>query len=251
MALFKYTRNALTNDRATRIVVPNLTFLLGNALTNLASTAINNSDPTEKRIGGFFSKKEDAPVRNTVADTIRFLSNTFSVGLGVTEIESINEYVMPMSKGIGSDGEVIHLLGARNEIIKLSFTTDEYGGSLGILFKNLLQKIMNDAILVFLVDDMYTAVPCLIRNFKIKKVAEYQNVIMGDMELVAVTRESKIFEEPLSKAGGKLRSAVGKLKQSIATGFTTSTVSSGGAAQGSTLQRLGNLAVNIAFRGGR
>lgn len=204
---------AFLRDGITRLVVPNIEFIATSAITNLASSIV--LDPPSRTSGGRFFRGSslfgDSDPKQRLKEIVNSVIDVLSIGIGVTEIEALNEFVMPMSKGIGSTGEVIHLLGAKNELIRIKFNTDNYPGRLGILFRNLLQKVLEDADVVYLVDDMFVATPCLIKNFSIKKIGDYRGAIMGSMELVSLSTGSTHFKESIKKFSGKLKKTVESL----------------------------------------
>lgn len=211
---YRYRASELfARDGVTRLIVPNIDFIITNAVTNLASSI--TLDPPSRATGQRFFRGStlfrDANPTDKLKEIVSSVVDVLSVGVGVTEIEAINEYTMPMSKGIGSTGEVIHLLGAKNEQIRIKFNTDQYPGRLGILFRNLLQKVLEDADVVYLVDDMFTATPCLVKNFTIKKVGEYRGAIMGSMDLVSLSTGSTHFKDAIGKFSGKLKNTIQSL----------------------------------------
>lgn len=228
-----YRASRLFRDSETRLVIPNLKVTALNAITNIASSYVTN--PSRKGSGRFFTYKNDDdwklgtqdPTANAfgvglfssfdsfITGMLARIINIATIGLGVTKIQTSQEYTMPFSKGIGSTGEVIHLLGAKNEMINLEFTTEKYPGRLAYVLRGMLQYILEEAQVVYLVDDLFLATPCLVRKTKLSKEGLYRGAVMGELELVSLTTGGSFYNNPLSK-NKKLRGYTNKLKGSVA-----------------------------------
>ncbi len=221
----KYRMQRIFRDDATRLVIPNLQITTVDAITNIISSYVTN--PVRNTHGGFFlnnstlSSKDKFgkgslnPFTNVgIKSIMTRLIDALVIGLGVTKITTSQEYTMPFSKGIGSTGEVIHLLGAKNEIINLEFKTDRYPGRLGYVLRALLQKVLESTQVVYLIDDLFLATPCLIKKTKIYKEGNYRGAIMGELELVSLTTGGSFMDDTL---GGKdkVKGYAGKLKSSV------------------------------------
>ena len=211
----KYELSRAFKDVQTRLFIPNLQITVADALTNLVSSYV--TAPFSSRNSFFFNK--EAVINFKDKGLISAVSNIIDVvtlGLGVTKIEASQEYVMPLSKGIGSTGEVIHLLGARNELINIEFKTDNYPGRLGYVLRSLLQTILQTTQVVYLIDDLFLATPCLIRKTRLFKEGNYKGAVMGEIELVSLTTGDNWIKD---KLGGN--SVIAKrsqqLKSSVAT----------------------------------
>lgn len=212
-------------DGTTRLVVPDISITVFNALTSLASSFIENP---QNNAATFFTKSEDNlstdRIMRFAKDFVNNLLDILTIGLGVTKIETSQDYVMPFSKGIGSTGEIIHLLGARNEIINLEFKTDRYPGRLGYIIKRLLQKIFEDAVVVYVIDDLFLSTPCLIRRMSLSKEGKYRGAVMGELELVSLSTGNNFansnfnLKEGLKKFAGVVKAGIKSKAGAILTG---------------------------------
>lgn len=209
-----YRVQRLFRDGETRLVIPNLKITAMDAIINIASSYVTNP---AKRGGRFWTAKADSnsfDFNSTITGILARIIDIVSIGLGVTKIQTVQEYVMPFSKGIGSTGEVIHLLGAKNEMINLSFTTERYPGRMGYVLRAMLQYILEEAQVVYLIDDLFLATPCLIKKTKLSKEGLYRGAIMGELELVSLTTGGSFYTDHKG-AAKKVSSTVKKYKNSI------------------------------------
>lgn len=208
----KYHISNLFKDGKTRLVVPNVSIAVTNYITTIAASYFEHPDQTPQN---FFTRKTENidfdDVMSIAKSFITSLIDSLTIGLGVTKIETTQNYVMPFSKGIGSTGEIIHLLGAENELINIVFKTDKYPGRLGYVIKRILQKILEDALVVYVVDDLFLSTPCLIRKMKISKEASYRGAVMGEIELVSLATGSSFVSDKIQESS-KVRQLVTKLK---------------------------------------
>lgn len=204
----KYKIRRLFRDGETRIFIPDLNIIATDLVTNIVSSYI--TDPV-KNSNGFFSFNDrfNDPINwdSGVKRLIEFVMDTLFLGIGVTEIKTFQEYVMPFSKGIGSTGEVIHLLGAKNELINLEFTTDRYPGKLGYVLRTIIKKILETAQVVYLVDDLFLTTPCLIKKVEMSKKGLYRGAVIGELELVSLLNEG-IFDQYADKLKKSLKPKV-------------------------------------------
>jgi hypothetical protein len=216
-----YELTQVFRDDQTRLVIPNLQITVIDALTNIASSFVTNPLMASSK---FFPTKDEAntwgQVKPRIKDFIAGIIDSLTIGLGVTKIETAQEYTMPMSKGIGSTGEVIHLLGARNEIMNLEFTTDRYPGRLGYVLRSIIQKVLETTQIVYLIDDLFLATPCLIRKFKVYKEGNYRGAVMGEVELVSLSTGGNWVKDKLGSKD-KVKSAANKFKSSVKTTLST------------------------------
>ena len=195
----KYQLARLFRDGQTRLFIPNLQITITDALTNLVSSYV--TAPYSSQNSFFPNTREEVDFQDKgLISAVSSIIDAISIGLGVLKIETSQEYTMPLSKGIGSTGEVIHLLGARNEIINIEFKTDNYPGRLGYILKSLLQKILETTQVVYLIDDLFLATPCLIRKSRIYKEGNYKGAVMGEIELISLTTGGNWIKD---KLGGK------------------------------------------------
>lgn len=217
----KYRMTWLFRDDATRLVIPNFRITAMDAITNIISSYVTN--PTRSTNSFFTSNNKfgESPWENkdaSITAVVTSIIDALIIGLGVTKLETAQEYVMPFSKGIGSTGEVIHLLGAKNELINLEFKTDRYPGRLGYVLRAMLQKILETAQVVYLIDDLFLATPCLVRKIKLSKEGIYRGAVMGSLELVSLTTGGGFIEDTL---GGKdrVKTFSKKLKDGVSNKF--------------------------------
>ncbi len=209
----KYDLARLFRDDQTRLFIPNLQITVTDALTNLASSFV--TAPYSSRNSFFPSTRKEINFRDTgLISAVTSLIDSISIGLGVTKIETSQEYTMPLSKGIGSTGEVIHLLGAKNEIINLEFKTDNYPGRLGYILRSLLQKILETTQVVYLVDDLFLATPCLVRKSRIYKEGNYRGAVMGDIELISLSTGGNWIKDKLG-GDSAIATRAQKIKSSV------------------------------------
>lgn len=215
----RYRARRLFRDSQTLLVIPNLKITAMDAVINIVSSYVTNPIRSSK---GFFTDKFDknpfSSLDNFVTGLMTRIIDLLTVGLGVTKLETSQEYTMPFSKGIGSTGEVIHLLGAKNEMINLTFKTDRYPGRLGYVLRAMLQKVLETAQVVYLLDDLFLATPCLIKKTKLSKEGLYRGVVMGELELVSLTTGGSFMDDTL---GGKdkVKGLAGKLKKGASTQY--------------------------------
>jgi len=214
-----YKMQRLFRDSETKLVIPNLRVGVMNFVTNIASSFVTNPS---RNFGRYWARREDdfgtddSPnvFDNTVTGILNSLINVATVGLGVTKIQTSQEYVMPFSKGIGSTGEVIHLLGAKNEMINLEFTTERYPGRLAYVLRNMLQYVLEEAQVVYLIDDLFLATPCLVRKTKLSKEGLYRGAVMGELELVSLSTGGSLYNT-YRGSKNKVSTTVKQLKNSI------------------------------------
>jgi hypothetical protein len=100
------------------------------------------------------------------------------------------EHVMPKSKGIGSIGEIIHVMGAKNENITLNFTTDKFPGVFSGALKYLIQAMLQNADVIYVVDDLLVASACLLRTYELKKVGRLKSAVVGTLVLEVLPTET-------------------------------------------------------------
>jgi len=219
-AINKYNANRLFKDGKTKLVIPNLEIAITSAVTNLVSSYV--TEPLTSSRNFFAGKPSVSPT--DIPIYVASILDIFIVGLGVTKIETAQDYVMPFSKGIGSTGEVIHLLGAKNEMIKLEFTSDQYPGRLGYLIRNIIQATLEMAEVVYLIDDLFLATPCLIKSFKLRKEGSYRGAVMGELEMVSLATGGSSFIDNIlgiNKSRKSLSTKLKKSAQSLRSNLTT------------------------------
>ena len=212
----KYELARAFRDVQTRLFIPNLQITVADALTNLVSSYV--TAPFSSGNSFFFNRETIVNFKDKgLISAVSNLIDVVTIGLGVTKIEASQEYVMPLSKGIGSTGEVIHLLGARNELINIEFKTDNYPGRLGYVLKSLIQKILETTQVVYLIDDLFLATPCLIRKTKLYKEGNYKGAVMGEIELISLTTGGNWIKDKLG-SDSAIGKRAGQLKGSVVVG---------------------------------
>ena len=212
----KYELARAFRDVQTRLFIPNIQITVADALTNLVSSYATT--PLSSRNSFFFNKEALVNFKDKgLISAVSNLIDAVTIGLGVTKIEASQEYVMPLSKGIGSTGEVIHLIGAKNELINIEFKTDNYPGRLGYVLRSLLQKILETTQVVYLIDDLFLATPCLIRKTKLYKEGNYKGAVMGEIELISLTTGGNWIKDKLG-GDSTIAKRAGQLKGSVTIG---------------------------------
>lgn len=221
----KYSTSQIFRDGKTKLVIPNLEIAITTAITNIVSSFVTNPEETSRTYFPSSISPIDFVSKN-VSNIVSSILDTLIIGFGVTKIETTQDYVMPFSKGIGSTGEVIHLMGAKNEIINLEFKTDRYPGRLGFLFRTIVQKTLQTAGVVYLIDDLFLATPCLIMKSKISKEGSYRGAVMGELQLVSLATGANFVS---NKLGGnkRIQSISKQLKISGATSAVRSSLTPG------------------------
>jgi len=163
---YKLTSMA-TRDTETRIIIPSKIKQLfaAGAMTRLANTL-----PGQE-------------LGSVARDVVERIIKSGFLTLSVTEIRVRGEHVMPKSKGIGSIGEIIHVMGSRNEAITLNFTTDMFPGAFSGLLKYIVQATLQSAEVVYVIDDLLIASSCLLRTYELSKVGRLKSAIIGTLVL--------------------------------------------------------------------
>jgi hypothetical protein len=116
-------------------------------------------------------------------DVVERIIKSGFLTLSVTDIKVRGEHVMPKSKGIGSIGEIIHIMGSRNEAITLNFTTDLFPGAFSGLLKYIVQATLQSAEVVYVIDDLLIASSCLIKTYELSKVGRLKSAVIGSLVL--------------------------------------------------------------------
>ena len=168
-------QSSLIKDSETKLIVPTnrqlITGLVAGAATTLAQT-----------ISGEISNANSGV--SLAASTLSNIVNTTLMALGVTSIEVGGQAVIAKTKGIGSIGEIIHLMGSKNEELRLEFTTDLYPGALANLLKRTISSVLDNADIVYVVDELLTVAPCLIETYKLRKVGKLKTAIQGELKFI-------------------------------------------------------------------
>jgi len=164
-----------------------------NITRSLASAVIDDSPtrliiPTKQAlvtglIGGITSSIRDQLEGSTIGSSIESLLsttlNTTLLDIGVTGIEIEGNMINPRSKGIGSIGEVMFLMGSELEDLTIEFATERFPGPASHLLYRLIRDSLDYADIVYIVDDMVGVAPCIITKYKIKKVGKIKHIVKG------------------------------------------------------------------------
>lgn len=174
MSELRYTANALLRDTETRLIIPSKEIIVGGALTGLATQLLSNADLEDL---GFTS------TRGMLDTLLRSVLTGPLLTLGVTEIRIRGKMVLPKTKGIGSVGQIIHLMGSENERLNLKFTTDRFPGPMASILRKMLKITLDNADLVYVVDDLLAVAPCLLVDYDLHKTGQLKSAIIGDLKL--------------------------------------------------------------------
>jgi hypothetical protein len=188
-----FFQNLIYEDKKTRVIIPNTRALVG----SLTSTFASFFDQTRQTNPAFFFNHANRFSSNYltggVTGLVNFAADALSIGFGVTKVMTKRSNVIPRSKGIGSTNEILHLLGSKNEEITVEFTTDNFPGILGYLFRQILNATLEEVDIIYLVGDMYVATPCIMESFQIYKDGVMKGAIMGSMSLIVLPTDNNPF----------------------------------------------------------
>ncbi len=191
------------SDSETKLIVPAKIAKLFSLGTILSLPGIvDNYHPTGTSLKGIVEK---------------IITSSF-LTLNITEIVVKGEHVMPTSKGIGSIGEIIHVMGARNEKITLNFTTDSFPGSFSGVLKVIIQSILQSADVLYVIDDLIISAACLLKSYELKKVGRLKTAVIGTMVL-------EVLPVDTFGLGGKVSSFAAVVLTALATTAVSNTVS--------------------------
>ncbi len=126
----------------------------------------------------------------------RVLTSGF-LNVSVTKIKIKGEHVMPKSKGIGSIGEIIHLMGTKNELLTLDFATDDFPGAFSGILKKIIQSIVQTAGVVYVLDDLIITNACLIKTYEMEKVGSLRGVIVGQLVMEVLPTDEFTLDNSL------------------------------------------------------
>ena len=154
-------------------------------------------------------------ITETISEGISAAANAPFLILGVTAISFSNEHVMPTTKGIGSTGEIIHLLGTKNEQITIKFTTNKYPSVMGMYFREIIVRTLEQASIVYLIDEMVGSKPLLLKSYKLNKVANVNGAISGTFNFTTLSSvgfsRSQEADQLKQKLGAKKDAVQSKL----------------------------------------
>jgi len=161
----------LLKDTETRLIIPSkeqlFLGLVGGITTNIVGALRTDNVTTEGLVQAGINSLLQGPL----------------LTLGVTEISVGGKLILAKTKGIGSVGSILHILGSDNEEIKLKFTTKLFPGPMGSILKKMLKLTLDSADLVYVVDDLLAVAPCILLDYHIKKVGKLKTAIMGELIL--------------------------------------------------------------------
>jgi len=168
----------LFKDSETRFLIPN----------KLSDVFINNvlSQIPDKLEEGVF----EAGATSNLSGLFQDIMNLPFLMVSVQDLNFHKEHVIPRSKGIGSIGEVLHFIGPKNEEITASFMTDQYPGILGWFLKKIIFQALNYADIIYIIDEMTLVLPCIVEIADIRKSGEYEGVVQGSLELIALAENT-------------------------------------------------------------
>jgi len=209
----------LFKDFQTRLFVPNsLGAVFKLALISEAQSLLTGEVSNAYQREGL----ELGSLLTTIGSAISELVNAPFLILGVTNISFANEHVIPTTKGIGSYGELIHLLGARNEQISLSFTTGKYPSVFGGFLRKIISQILREAQLVYIIDEMTGYIPTIMKSYKISKTGSMIGAISGTLNFISLEKQdsslSATVKTQLGLLGNSTTSKLLKVQSTIAVG---------------------------------
>ena len=184
--------HALLSDNKTRLLIPTASVMgVSGAMTLFQSLL---GDVGNDKIGDYVSS---------------LLSSPF-VPLDVVKITANKEFVMPKTKGVGSNGEVLQLVGSRNEKITMHFFSNAFFGALRVVLKKIIEYAMDNAIVVYLVDDLLSVTPALIERYNLENRGMLKGTVVGEITLVSIVKTKDFFSaELLSRIGATIAIGVG------------------------------------------
>lgn len=175
--------NIIMKDWRTRLYIPQSTqdisklALLAEMQGILTGRLMNSTDITSGAIEAS---------KTLLANLITYIVTAPFLVLGVTKIIFSNEHVIPTTKGIGSSGEILHLLGVKNEQITLNFTTNKYPSVFGMFLREIIAKTLREASLVYIIDEMVGVIPCIMKSYNIGKTAQLTGAIQGALQFTTL-----------------------------------------------------------------
>lgn len=172
MTELRFTANTLLQDNETRLLIPSNEVIFGGLLAGGLTQILNNIN------------LDAATTKRGVVENI--LQATLSgplLTLGVTDIRIRGKMVLPRTKGIGAVGQIIHLMGSENEKLTLKFTTDRFPGAMSAILRKLIKITLEQADMVYVVDDLLAVAPCILIDYDLQKVGQLKSAIVGELKL--------------------------------------------------------------------
>jgi len=197
----------LLKDFRTKIFVPNITsktlkLSLISQLQSLLTGQIQSSM--------IHAVNDDRFKDNFIQSMTRLITTVINspfLILGVTGINFSNEHVIPTTKGIGSIGEIIHLLGVRNQQISLNFTTNKYPSVFGSFFRKVIEEILEKAYVVYIIDEMTGYMPTILKNYKLGKQGQMIGAISGSLNFINITKKGSTVSTSVNQSIKALKNA--------------------------------------------
>lgn len=196
-------------DFKTRLFIPNvLTDVIKLSLLSDIQSLMSG-EVISAYVNAGFSKADASFIINKIINEV--INSPFLI-LGVTNITAANDHVIPTTKGIGSYGELIHLLGVRNEQISLTFTTDNYPSIFGSFLRKLIKKILSEAYIVYIIDELTGYMPALMRNYKVSKSGKMIGAISGSLNFINLEKKNSSLKSAVTQSLKQLgNSKIGNL----------------------------------------
>lgn len=148
----------MIRDGIPRLIITDLNAIVSQTLTNIIASAIELGDQN----GAIFAQNM---LRSGIYD------------LKATDVRIRGELIFSKSKGIGSVGEILHIIGSKNEEVQLELTEDRFPGVLGSTLKIMMSKLLSRGSMVILVDDTFLTLTAIIKNYDIHKSGSEDGII--------------------------------------------------------------------------
>lgn len=182
----------MIRDGIPRLIITDLNAIVSQLLTNVIASSIELGNQSE----------------------IIFAQNMLRSGiydLKATAIRIRGELILPKSKGIGSVGEILHMIGSKNEEVHLEIIEDRFPGILGSTLKIMISKLLNRGSMVILVDDTLLTITAIIKNYDIHKSGLEDGIITISVVLEVLPildQQSDIFNSLVSLTLTTLTSSI-------------------------------------------
>lgn len=172
----------LYSDKKTLLVIPNVQVVMADIVTNFLQ-------------GDLIGRAENVEYDLLNTFTSSLVSSPF-IPLDVVQIGADKEFVISKSKGVGSNGEVLQLVGSRNEEVSLRFFSTEFMGVFKFVLKRMIEYVMDNAITVFVVDDLLSVTPYLITSYSFENRGMLKGTVVGKITLVSMANHKQLVNKP-------------------------------------------------------
>lgn len=169
-------------DKKTLLVIPNVQVVMADIVANFLQ-------------GDLIGKAENVEYDLLNTFTSSLVSSPF-IPLDVVQISADKEFVISKSKGVGSNGEVLQLIGSRNEEVTLRFFSTEFMGAFKFILKRMIEYVMDNAITVFVVDDLLSVTPYLVTSYSFENRGMLKGVVVGKITLVSMANHKQLVNKP-------------------------------------------------------